>query len=228
MTQDEQFNEFLPRIRIIVNKRRGSWTLSTLAWEDVESILITRIYQKLPLYNKSQPFDNWANRLISRALSNLLRDNIFKHSRPCIAANPSGGACAFNEGGDRCGFTSNGKQCSLCPLYEKWQRKKESAHNINASLPLDHHDMEVQNIQEDFIDIERAKKIIDTKILSQLDVHDAEIYKLLFIQHLSMEEVSKKMGYRVQNNSKVGQVLRKLVTRFKLMAKEAIDSEDII
>lgn len=225
--REKQFKELLPRIKVIVNKRKNSWTLSTLAWEDVESILITRIWQKLPLYQPEQPFENWANRLISRAISNLLRDNCYKHARPCITANPAGGICAFNEGGDRCGFTASGKQCAECPLYAKWQRKKEAAHNINSSLPLEHHDMEVQNIQEDFLNYEGAKQIIDERILAQLNPHDAKVYRLLFIEHLSMEEVSKIMKYKTQNNSKVGQVLRKLVTKFRVLAKEIVNSEDL-
>lgn len=225
--QERQFNELLPRIRVIVSKRRGSWTLSTLAWEDVESILITRIWQQLPMYDAARPFDNWANRLISNTLSNLLRDKLFKFSRPCVASGPSGGLCVFNEGGDRCGYTHSRMQCRECPLYAKWAHKKEAAHNINSSLPLEHHDMEVQNMQEDFFDIAVAKVKIDTHVMRQLNKHDAKVYRLLFIDNLSMEEVSKRMRYKTQSNSKVGQVLRKLVTRFKELARAAIQSEDI-
>ncbi len=35
------------------------------------------------------------------------------------------------------------------------------------------------------------------------------------------------MKYKTQSNSKVGQVLRKLVTRFKELAREAIESIDL-
>lgn len=225
---EKLFKELLPRIKVIVSKRKSSWTLSTTAWEDVESILITRIYRQLPLYDPKRPFDNWANRLVSRALSNLLRDLCFKHARPCIASSAAGGLCAFNEGGDRCGYTESRKQCSECPLYHKWERKKQSAANINSSLPLEHHDVEVQNMQEDFLDIDRAKKTIDIKVMGQLNGHDAKVYRLLFIDHLSMEEVSKRMKYKTQNNSKVGQVLRKLVARFKELARGVIESEDLV
>jgi RNA polymerase sigma factor (sigma-70 family) len=226
--QERQFKELLPRIRLIVSKRKGSWTLSTLPWEDVESILITRIWQQLPMYNVERPFDNWANRLISNTISNLLRDLCFKHARPCIASGPAGGLCVFNEGGDRCGYTESRQQCRECPLYAKWERKKQAAHNINSSLPLEHHDMEVQNIQEDFLDIAAAKLKIDARIIAQLNAHDAKVYKLLFIDHLSMEEVSKRMKYKTQSNSKVGQVLRKLVAKFKELARQAINNEDLV
>ncbi len=225
--QERQFNELLPRIRVIVSKRKGSWTLSTLAWEDVESILMTRIWQQLPMYDVARPFDNWANRLISNTLSNLLRDRIYRFERPCITANPAGGSCVFNEGGDRCGFTESGKQCAECPLYAKWQKKKEFAHNLQSSLPLESHAQEVHSPHNQFFDVAAAKPLIDQKVMSQLNHHDAKVYRMLFIDHMSMEDVSKKMKYKTQSNSKVGQVLRKLVTRFKELAREAIESTDL-
>ncbi len=227
MTLEQQFNILLPRIRTIIAKRKGSWTLSTLPWEDVESILMTRIWQQLALYDTERPFDNWANRVISNTLFNLLRNLCYKHARPCIASGPAGGLCAFNEGGDRCGYTASHKQCKECPLYAKWERKKQAAHNINSSLPLEHHDMEVQNMQEDFIDIAAAKVKIDAHVMAQLNPFDAKVYRMLFIDHMSMEEVSKRMKYKTQSNSKVGQVLRKLVARFKELARVAIENEDL-
>lgn len=225
--QERQFNDLLPRIRLIVNKRKGSWTLSTLAWEDVESILMTRIWQQLPLYDVSRPFDNWANRLVSNTLSNLLRDRLFKFSRPCVASGPAGGLCFFNEGGDLCGYTESRKQCAECPLYARWQKKKEFAHNLQSSLPLESHAQEVHSPQNQFFDVAAAKPIIDHKVMAQLNKHEAKVYRLLFIDHLSMEEVSKRMRYKTQSNSKVGQVLRKLVTRFKELARTAISETDL-
>lgn len=224
---ERQFKELLPRIRVIVGRRRPSWTLSTLPWEDVESILITRIYQKLHLYDPARPFDNWANRLISRALSSLLRDMLYKHEKPCVTASAYGGDCIYNLGGDRCGFTASGIQCSQCPLYAKWAAKKEMARNLNASLSLESHAQEVQNMQEDFIDIAAAKVVIDAAIIAQLNPHEAKVYRLLFIEHKTPEEVSKRLRYKTKNNAKVSQVLRKMVARFKRMARDVIDTQDL-
>ncbi len=225
--QERQFNELLPRIRVIVSKRKGSWTLSTLPWEDVESILITRIYRQLPRYDVRRPFDNWANRLISNEISNLLRDKIYRFERPCITANPAGGQCAYNQGHDRCGFTSNGKQCAECPLYAKWQKKKEFAHNLQSSLPLESHAQEVHSPENQFFDVAGALPTIHRKVMAQLNKHDAKVYHMLFVDHLSMEEVSKRMKYKTQSNSKVGQVLRKLVIRFRELARDTIESTDL-
>lgn len=230
MDDIKAFEARVPELRVIVAKRKNSWTVSTIEWADVEMILLTRLWQKFHLYDANKgPLENWANKLISRAISSLLRDHIFKFQRPCIASGPYGGMCAFNEGGDRCGFTSNGKQCKLCPLYLKWQKKKEALYNIKASLPIDYHVQEVHNLQEDFLDIDSAKAIIDEKILEQLDKHEAKIYILLFVEHKSIEEVSKIMKYRRQGTNKVGgyQVLKKLCIKFKDMAKEIIQRENL-
>jgi RNA polymerase sigma factor (sigma-70 family) len=198
-----------------------------MAWEDVESILITRIYRKLALYDPAKPFENWANRLISHAISSLLRDHLYKHSRPCLTANPYGGECAFNLGGDRCGFTASHVQCQECPLYAKWAAKKEVAHNLNSSLPLDSHMQEVQNMQSEFVDYDTAKPIMDARIMSRLNPHEAQIYKLLFIDNLSMEQVSKRLKYKAHTNSQVNQVLRKMVIRFKQIARTILEEEGI-
>lgn len=219
---EEQFKQLYPEIKLIVARRRPSWTLSTLPWEDVESILITRIYQQLPLYDTTKPLQNWANRLISNQISNLLRNNCYKHARPCITANPAGGECSFNIGGDRCGFTKSGKQCAECPLYAKWQRKKESAYNLNASLPLDTHTQQLQSPTGQFFDIEAFKPQIDEYIMQKVNKHDAQIYEMLFVKNMTVEEVAKRMKYKTPKSGRVNQVLRKLIARFKELAREGI------
>lgn len=230
MTPEETkaFTDAVPELRKILAKRRSSWTLTTIDWEDVESILLTRLWQKFDLYKPDRgPLENWANTVITRALSNLLRDNLMKWAKPCASAGAYGGLCAFNDGLDKCRYTPSGKQCSECPLYARWAKKKESGYNINSSLPLEHHDMEVQNLQEDFIDYDYAKRVIDARILIQLNPYEAKIYRLLFIDGLSMEDTTKRMKLKTQANSEVSQVLRKMVIRFRVLGRQIIESEDL-
>jgi len=224
------FEARVPELRSILAKRKSGWTLTTLAWEDVEMMLLARLWRQFHLYKPEKgPLENWSNRVISNEISNILRNNLYKFQRPCLASGPSGGLCAFNEGGDRCGFTSNGTQCNLCPLYLKWERKKQSLYNIKASLPIDFHVQEVHNLQEDFLDIEASKEIIDEKIIEQLDKHEAKIYVLLFIKNKSIEEVGKIMKYKRQGPNKIAgyQVLKKLIAKFKEMARDVISREGL-
>ncbi len=224
----QAFEQHVPELRRILARRKSSWTLTTLDWEDAESILLTHLWQKFHMYVPEKgPLENWANALISNQIKNLWRDHLYKWSRPCVASGASGGTCVFNQGNERCGFTESGIQCAECPLFARWQRKKEAQYNIKASLPLDYHAQEVQNIQEDFFDIDAAKIIVDEKMLEQLDKHEARIYVLLFIKHKSIEEVGKIMKYKKQGAKIAGyQVLKKLCTKFKQMAREIIEKQD--
>lgn len=229
MTDDiKKFEARYDELSAILARRRSSWTLTTLDWDDVASILMNHLWRKFHMYDPAKgPLENWANRVISRGLSNILRDSLYKFSPPCVAVGPSGGNCVFNLAGNGCAYTPSKIKCSECKLYRKWQSKKESLFNIKASLPLASHSQEVQNLQEDFLDVAAAKKVIDVRVMAQLNTHDASIYRMLFVEHLSIEDVGKKLKYKASSNSNVSQVLRKLVTRFKQLARDVIKSEDL-
>lgn len=229
MTDDiKRFEAHVPELRVILARRKSSWTLTTMDWDDVEMILLNRLWVKFAMYDPTKgPLENWANRVISRAMSNLLRDLLYKFQKPCITAHASGGMCSFNLPDNGCAYTQSKTKCAECPLYARWQKKKEALYNIRSGLPLDSHSQEVQNLQEEFLDVEAAKMVIDARIMRRLNAHDGQIYRLLFIEHLSMEEVGKRMRYKASSNSNVSQVLRKLVTKFKALAREIIQSEDL-
>lgn len=229
MTGDiKAFEARVPELREILARRKSSWTLTTMDWDDVEMILLNRLWIKFAMYDPTKgPLENWANTVISRAISSLLRDLLYKWSKPCVTAGAYGGVCRFNLADNGCAYTLSKTKCGECKLYAKWQRKKEGMYNIKAGLPLDSHSQEVQNLQEDFIDVEAAKSVIDEKMLEQLDRHDGQIYRLLFIENLSMEEVGKRLKYKASSNSNVSQVLRKLAARFKAMARDIISKEDL-
>lgn len=187
------FEDFQQEALRIIAKRKNSWTLSTVSWEDVSQILLTRIWKKFHLYDQTRRFENWANTLISSAMKNLLRDNCYKFQRPCLN-------CAYNLGGDSCGFTKNNTQCKFCPLYANWEKKKKNLFNIKATVAIEHHSQTVNNIQSDFLDIDKAKKIIDKKILENLDSSmEEKMYNLMFIKNLPFDKVDEMM--KIQNKS---------------------------
>lgn len=228
MTEMKAFEARVPELRVILARRRASWTLSTMAWEDVEVQLLTRLWQKWSLFRPDRgPLENWANTVISRALSNLLRDNLMKFSKPCSTAGAYGGQCVFNQAGDACGYTPSGLKCTECPLYKRWTVKKQAQYNINASLPLDTHIQEVQNTPSDFLDIEGIKPQIDAFIIKRLNKHDGKVYRLLYIDNKSVEEVAKRMKYKTPKSGRTSQVIRKLVARFKDLARDAIETLDL-
>ncbi len=188
----------IPAAMVEINKRKNGWRLSSIAFEDLSQILLIRAFNK---YETFQPekgeFSHWINKLISRAILNVLRDNLQKFSRPCIQG------CQFNLGGDDCSYTKSKLQCSECPLYAKWKKKKESEYNIKQGLSLDAHIQEVNNIQNDFIDIEEYKRLLDEKMPQYLTIQELRIYKLLYNEHKTPFEVGTELKFVVSSNSEI-------------------------
>jgi RNA polymerase sigma factor (sigma-70 family) len=185
------FEEMIPAAMVEINKRRNGWTLSSIAFEDVSQILLIRAFNKYHTFIPEKgEFSHWINRLISNALTNILRDNLQKFSRPCIQG------CTHNLGDNSCSYTKSGLQCIECPLYKKWKNKKEQEFNIKQSLPLENHFQEVNNMQSDFIDIEESKRMLDEKIESSLTIQEYRIYHLLFTEHKTMDEVGKILKFK--------------------------------
>jgi RNA polymerase sigma factor (sigma-70 family) len=206
-----------------IKKRESKWRLQNPPWEDVEMILLERIWQKFDTYDQTQPLENWVNTVITNFTKNLLRDNLTKFSRPCILG------CAENLGGNACGYTKSGIQCAECKLYATWQKKKESQFNIKASLPLENHFQEVNNKQSDFINIDSAKKVIDEKIKNKLNRRERKIYKMLYIKYMTAQEASEALKsqkskiYKNESYAKILEFQKKIIK----LSKQIIIDEDL-
>lgn len=213
---EKLFKLHYPEIKRLIEKRQASWRLSTLPWEDASSIILERIWRKFGLYDPTEPLDRWVNTVITNAIYNLLRDGLYKTARPCIAATCYGNACAFNLGGTKCGWTQSGEQDSTCRFYAEWERKKKSKFAISTPLSIENHIDESHNMQCDFVDVERAKKIIDDNIKRRLTKDEYKIYVLMYIKNLDIKEVGKKMGYKKQGDNSVPGYLQIRSARLKI------------
>lgn len=212
------FEELIPTIEAQIDKRKGSWRLASVAWDDAAQIILTRVFVKYHTFDPSKgEFSHWLSRLITRAMTNILRDNFQKWSRPCIQG------CVFNTGGDTCSKTKSGKQCEECPLFKKWKIRKESHFNVKQTLPLENHLREANSIQSNFIDIEAAKDVIDKHIKEKLTKHEYEIYKMLYIQNLGEEQIGKALKYR-----KVGKMYHGYQNILKVKKLIIIRAKEII
>ena len=220
-----KFEDRIPVIINEINKRKRKWTLKQLDFEDVSQIIFLRAYQKYNQFDEAKgEFVKWLNRLISRCIINILRDEYTKYVRPCILG------CPFNLGDNACGYTESKTQCDECPVFARWKDRKEDHYNVKQSLPLENHAQEVSNIQHDTLNIERAKNIIDIKMKERLNVYDYKIYDLLFIQNKTPEEVGVMMEFRKGKNSDIPgyQIIRKCKKRFVEEAKKIIDDEGLV
>ena len=218
------FEQLLPEIELNIKKRRNSWTIPNLEWEDVSQILILRVWNKFDKYSSSKgPFEHWLNRLITNALNNLIRDNFSKYSRPCISG------CVYNIGGDECSFTKSGKQCSECPLFKKWTKKKQQQFNMITSLSLEDHSNEVHKIENDVNDITFTKHIIEDRLKEVLSEKEWKVYDLMFIQHKSLENIGKIMQFKLLPSSHIPgyQELLKYKKKFINLSRQIILDEGL-
>lgn len=183
------FEELLPILDKELKKRAHKWMLKGIAWldyDDVCQLIRLHVYKKFHLYDPNLPFAHWANRIISRQISNLRRNLYDSHSRPCLK-------CPENEGTDLCRIYT--KQCSNCPIYAKWERTKKRAHDVKLPVTLESHTQEVYDRPSEFnlsdIDIDKVH-ICMQKVLKPLEL---KIYNLMFVEGLDEAETAKRMGY---------------------------------
>lgn len=228
-SKEALFKKHYPEIKRLVDNRQSSWKLTTVAWEDVSAVIIERIWNKFDLYEPSKPLDRWVNTVITNAIANILRQNLWKTARPCVAATAYGNCCVYNMGSNRCSWTKSGLQDSTCHFFANWEKKKQAKFAISTPLSIENHTDESHSIQEDFLDIDKAKRIIDEKIMPRLSKDDAKIYRMLYIEHMEMEDVGIKMGYKKTTETMPAGYLqiRSAVLRIKQITKEIINEEDL-
>ena len=184
-----------------LEKRRHKWFLRgvmMIEFEDIKSIVLAHIYKKLHLYNEKLPLLNWVNTIISNQISNILRNNYYSHSRPCIQK----GGCAFNDGNDFCSYTKSGLQSDECPIYASWAKSKKHANDIRMSLPMENHLTEIFDIPNSHYDISNNIEEFHVKIRKYLKPFEYRIYECLFILGLSEADTAKKLGYKSKEKFK--------------------------
>jgi hypothetical protein len=224
----EPLAKFEDKIGIIDNelrKRKGKWQLKARAdfdFQDVEQIIRFHVFKKWDKWDQKLALEPWLNRIITRQITNLLRNLYGGFSRPCLK-------CAANQGGDLCALYQ--KQCVDCPLYAKWVKGKKQAHDVKIPLPLETHTQEVESISTDFINYEAAAAIIHTRIKPKLTKVQYKVYDMLYVQNLGEDEIAMKMGYKKNEDLKRKQVRYKQLENYKKkfvdIARTIIREEDL-
>jgi len=230
------FEEQYETINKEVKKRRNKWFLDSLAWfdfEDVEQIIKAHIYKKWDQWDQSRPLGPWINKIITNQMKNILRNNYSNFVRPCLN-------CPFNQSktsmdpgissGSLCGFTRTGLQDSECPLYAKWEKTKKSAYDIKMAVTMENHTGEVSVMENSQLDIDEAIKKLSKEMKKHLPEKQYKVYKMLYVEHKSEEEVAKIMGYKTsETGRKAGyKQLKNLTKIFKEKAVSILKKGEII
>lgn len=234
LTFEQRYNEIV----FEVNKRESKWDLNNVEWQDARQLILIHIHKKYHLFDENKivngqkvEFSHWIQRVITRVIYGIWRDQLAIYSRPCLGNTKYGmERCAFNAGGDSCSATKSGKQCSECKLYKDWENGKKRQHDIKQPLRLENHAQEVSNIQSDFLDIGAAKKVIDKRMKERLTKGEYKIYRMLMIEGRPEKDVAKTMGKKKRRSAKMYanyQALLKFRHKLVDMAKVIISEENL-
>ena len=213
------FNRYYSEIDRLIRQRKSKWVLSTVEFEDVASELAVHVWKQIHQYDQNRPFDRWCNTVLTNAILNILRKNLYKFSRPCIASSCFGTSCVFNVGENLCGWTKTGHQDESCPLFAAWKARKGNQADIAAPLSLESHVDEHHNKPSDFVDYDRHKAAIDKIMVKKLTKSDAKIYRLIYIRHWPMPRVLKELGLRSTVTNKTPILITKARNRFIKLAR---------
>jgi len=219
-----KFEDCIDTINLEIIKRRNRWNLTALAWmdfDDVSQILRIHIFKKWNMYDQAKPLAPWVNRIISNQIKNLIRNNYGNFTRPCLK-------CAAAEGASHCQIY--GSQDSSCPLFAHWEKTKKRAHDAKLPLSLENHSQEVHSIPSDNFNVEAAAKKLHKQMKRTLKANEWQVYKLLYVDNLSEEEVATKMGYRTTEKNRqpgykqIKNIKKSIIIKVKrLLSKDEID-----
>lgn len=215
-----------------LNKRRGKWFLTSLAWidfDDVKQIISAHIYKKWDQWDQKRPLRPWLNRIISNQLKNILRNYYSNYAKPCLN-------CPFNQSGiteeneaGLCGFTESKMQCNECPLYAKWEKTKKSAYDIKMAVTIENHAHEIKSSSSTSFEMEEAQKRLHEEMRKILSEKNFQIYTMLFVKNMTDEEVAAKLGYKTtETGRKAGyKQIKNLKKQFKAKAEKILKTKDI-
>lgn len=232
----EKLPSFEDRYDIIcreIEKRRRGWTLAAVSFDDVKQDLLIRVNEQYKTnYDprkdrvkrpECETFLHWLNRVITNAISNQLRDNLGKFSRPCLTER-----CVFNVGVDSCSKTPSGMQCSECLAYRSWEERKLNHFNIKQTLPLENHFREADMIQDNSAVDYKKIDVIHEKMKEKLSKGDYELYSEIFILGKSEKQVGEERGMKKVGKTYAGyQPLNRLRHKVIVLAKKIIEEENL-
>jgi len=218
-----KFEDSIDIISEEIKKRKGKWTLTSIAWmdfEDISQILKIHIFKKWHLYDQDKPILPWLNRIISNQLKNLVRNNYTNYCKPCLR-------CAAAEPDSSCSIY--GTQDSRCPLYKGWVLKKKSAYDVKMALPLENHKNEVNAGADHPSLIDGITKLHD-KLRQTLKPNEWLVYQSFYIDNESELDIAKKLNFKTTEKNRnpgykqIKNIQKSIINKArKILEKDEID-----
>lgn len=221
------FEDKLPELNELLNRFRPKWQLTALNWldyDDICQIIRIHVHKKWHLWDQSRPFKPWASMVISHQIQNEIRNNYSNYAKPCLK-------CPHYLGGDFCAITSSGMQSVECGIFKKWKNKKEAAYNIKLPLSIDDSVFTGHCDYNDNFNYEESSKKLHHLVMNELNDKHKMIYKMIFIDGASDEEVAKEFGFKPDSKKRKTtryKQISNLKKRFYLIASDIIKNNDIL
>tara|TARA_Y100000593_G_C4292178_1_gene328820 strand:+ start:590 stop:1270 length:681 start_codon:yes stop_codon:yes gene_type:complete len=191
-----KFEDCIESIDTEISKRRSRWNLTALSWmdfDDVSQIIRIHIFKKWHLYDQSKSLAPWVNTLISNQIKNLIRNNYGNYCRPCLK-------CAAAESDSLCYIY--GTQSSTCPLFAQWERTKKAAYLTKLPTPLETVEHETEKLELKEFNFDSVLSMLNTRLKSKLKPNEWIVYKNLYLENKTEQEVAKILGYKTSEKNR--------------------------
>jgi RNA polymerase sigma factor (sigma-70 family) len=219
-----EFTVCYDTINTELEKRRYRWNLKARLdydYDDVKQLILIHINEKWQQYDPTRPLINWLNRIITNQINNLLRNTYYAHVKPCArcpAALPYDGCSIFVE------------QCSKCSFFAQWEKNRKQKFNTNLPVTIENHLNELYNTPNDSLDLEKIAEDFHERMCKILKGNELTVYKALFLENKSEEEVGKLLGLSAREKDRkntrykrVQQIRKAIIVKVKIvLAKEGI------
>ena len=212
------------RIEKVVDRKCKDWKLDvnlSISKEDVKQIILIHINNKFEQhFDQEKCLEAWITTIANNQFINLLRNNYLSTARPCQA-------CPMYLGQERCKTFK--VVSSECRLVKDWEKVKQFRHNVRIPTRIEDHLNEAHNLQDSYLDIEKAANILHTKIKPLLTASEWQIYEKLYIEGLSEEDTASKLGFKsTESRNKAGYGrLNQVKTKAIKIAKEILAQDGV-
>ena len=123
-------------------------------------------------------------------------------------------------------------KCAECPLYKKWQGRKQSGYNIKLASSIDSEFFSEKSIisaPKKHLDYEAGASRLHEAMKKELTASQWKVYKLMFIDNMSDDEIGQKLDLKSNEGRKPGyRLLFLLKAKFLETAKAIMEEQDII
>ena len=163
------------------------------------------------------PLGNWASRVISNQISNLIESNYGNFTKPCFR-------CEAAIGDNGCSIY--GQQGRKCVLFEKWLRVKGNALATKLPLALEDHSQEVYDLPDNGGDLEPRIALFHQVLLPLLTPEEQKIYTWVYIEDREEPEVRELMAAHKVIDKEIPWQGKLKIIKVNIMAKAKLAMKD--